>query len=394
MREALLTDSTGWSTVVGWIFTTASTNLIYAQNFMAMVSLLHPKLEITTWQTFVVYQGFNLLTSAIPMFANRLIPGLNRFSLFYLQIAWFVIMIVVAAKAPSHRDAEFVFRTWINETGWKNNAICFITGLVNPLYSLGGLDGISHVTVFSLLTPAPMVHLWMSTDALHQEEIPNPSRNAPLAIACTLGIAFVTGLSYLLSLMFSVQDYSALSSTPTGLPLAELFLQSVTSRSGAFVLTFMVWIAIGPCMVSSQLSTGRVFWAFSRDGGLPFSRVWSQVHPALKIPLNAQMAVTAIIAVLGCLYLGSSTAFNALLGSSVTINNFAYLVPILTNLLVGRSHMEHVRGVFWMGRWGWWVNIVTVGWLCFAICFFSWPYYYPVTGEFPASPRLRFKSSS
>ena len=55
-------------------------------------------------------------------------------------------MVVVVAKAPAHRDTEFVFRTWINNTGWESNVICFITGLVNPLYSLGGLDGITHIT--------------------------------------------------------------------------------------------------------------------------------------------------------------------------------------------------------------------------------------------------------
>jgi choline transport protein len=52
-------------------------------------------------------------------------------------------MVTVAAAAPTHNDSKFVFRTWINNTGWENNAMCFITGLVNPLYSLGGLDGIS-----------------------------------------------------------------------------------------------------------------------------------------------------------------------------------------------------------------------------------------------------------
>lgn len=61
----------------------------------------------------------------------------------YLQLAWFVIMVTVAAAAPKHNDSEFVFRTWMNNTGWENNVICFITGLANPLYSLGGLDGIT-----------------------------------------------------------------------------------------------------------------------------------------------------------------------------------------------------------------------------------------------------------
>ncbi|GAD94154.1 amino acid permease, putative [Paecilomyces variotii No. 5] len=340
------------------IFTTASTNLLYATNFMALIALYNDDLVIQPWMTFVVYQGFNLITSGIVVFGNRLIPAINKFSLAYLQIAWFVIMVTVAAKAPAHNDSKFVFRTWINNTGWENNVMCFITGLVNPLYSLSGLDGITHIT----------------------EEMPNPGRNAPLALACTLSIAFVTGLTYMLSLMFSVQDYSTLANSSTGLPLAEIFRQTTQSRGGAFALTFMLWVALGPCTIGSQLSTGRIFWAFSRDDGLPLSKIWSKVNRKLGVPFNAQLCVTVIIALLGCIYLGSSTAFNAMMSSAVTINNIAYLVPILTNLLQRRKRMHH--GPFFMGRVpGIFVNIVTVAWLVFAIVFFSFPYYMPVTAS-------------
>ncbi|KMK56673.1 amino acid permease, putative [Aspergillus fumigatus Z5] len=355
--NSILSFATGWSTVFGWIFTTASTNLIYATNFMALIALYKTDLVIQPWMTFVAYQGFNILTGGTVMFGNRFIPLINKFSLCYLQLAWFVIMVTVAAAAPKHNDSEFVFRTWMNNTGWENNVICFITGLVNPLYSLGGLDGITHIT----------------------EEMPNPGRNAPLALACTLGIAFVTGLTYLLSLMYSVQDYSSLASTQTGLPLAEIFRQATQTRGGAFALTFMLWVALGPCMLGSQLSTGRVFWAFARDGGLPFSRIWAKVNPHFETPFNAQLCVGIITALLGCIYLGSSTAFNAMMSSAVTINNLAYLVPILTNVLVGRRTMHH--GPFYLGHApGMAVNIITVAWLVFAIVFFSFPYYMPVTG--------------
>lgn len=113
---------------------------------MALIALYTPDLEIKAWQTFIVYEGLNLFTAGVVMFGNKIIPALNRFSLFYLQIGWLVVLITVVACAPTHRDPEFVFRTWINNTGWENNAICFITGLVNPLYSLGGLDGVTHIT--------------------------------------------------------------------------------------------------------------------------------------------------------------------------------------------------------------------------------------------------------
>ncbi|KAH2232019.1 hypothetical protein KXV37_000297 [Aspergillus fumigatus] len=372
--NSILSFATGWSTVFGWIFTTASTNLIYATNFMALIALYKTDLVIQPWMTFVAYQGFNILTGGTVMFGNRFIPLINKFSfaqVCYLQLAWFVIMVTVAAAAPKHNDSEFVFRTWMNNTGWENNVICFITGLVNPLYSLGGLDGITHIT----------------------EEMPNPGRNAPLALACTLGIAFVTGLTYLLSLMYSVQDYSSLASTQTGLPLAEIFRQATQTRGGAFALTFMLWVALGPCMVPvefSGLSLETAASLFRECKQLSnashfvlrnppnMQSSWAKVNPHFETPFNAQLCVGIITALLGCIYLGSSTAFNAMMSSAVTINNLAYLVPILTNVLVGRRTMHH--GPFYLGHApGMAVNIITVAWLVFAIVFFSFPYYMPVT---------------
>ncbi|KAJ5936177.1 hypothetical protein N7454_005475 [Penicillium verhagenii] len=354
--NSLLSFATGWCTVFGWIFTTASTNLIYGSTVMGLIALYHDDLVVKPWMTFVAYQILNIITSGIVMFGNRFIPAINKFSLLYLQLAWFITMVTVAAAAPAHNDSKFVFATWMNKTGWDNNVMCFITGLVNPLYALGGLDGISHIT----------------------EEMPNPGRNAPLGLAITLSIAFVTGISYLLSLMFSVQNYDSLANTRTGLPLAEIFQQATSTKGGAFGLVFMVWVALGPCVIGSQLSTGRVFWAFSRDNGLPLSHIWARVHPRLGSPFNAQLCVGVIIALLGCIYLGSSTAFNSMMSSAVTINNLAYVVPILTNVLLRRRTMH--RGPFAMGQFlGMTVNIISVLWLVFAIIFFSFPFEMPAT---------------
>ncbi|KAJ5898701.1 hypothetical protein N7504_008989 [Penicillium tannophilum] len=354
--NSLLSFATGWCMVFGWIFTTASTNLIYASTVMALIALYHEDLVVKPWMTFVAYQILNIFTSGIVMFGNRFIPAINKFSLLYLQLAWFITMVTVAAAAPAHNDSKFVFATWMNKTGWNDNVMCFITGLVNPLYALGGLDGISHIT----------------------EEMPNPGRNAPLGLAITLSIAFVTGVSYLLSLMFSVQNYDTLADTRTGLPLAEIFHQATSTKGGAFGLVFMVWVALGPCVIGSQLSTGRVFWAFSRDNGLPLSHIWARVNPKLGSPFNAQLCVGVIIALLGCIYLGSSTAFNSMMSSAVTINNLAYVVPILTNVLLRRRTMH--RGPFSMGQFtGMTVNIIAVLWLVFAIVFFSFPFEMPAT---------------
>jgi choline transport protein len=58
--------------------------------------------------------------------------------------------------------------------------------------------------------------------------------------------------------MFSVQNYGSLADTHTGLPLAELFWQVTSTRGGAFGLVFMVWVALGPCVIGSQLSKSDI----------------------------------------------------------------------------------------------------------------------------------------
>jgi choline transport protein len=85
-------------------------------------------MTVKTWEIFIIYQGLNLATASVVLFGNKI-------------IRWLVVLTTVVACAPTYQSSEFVFRTWINNTGWENNVVAFAVGLVNPLYSLGGLDG-------------------------------------------------------------------------------------------------------------------------------------------------------------------------------------------------------------------------------------------------------------
>lgn len=60
--------------IVLGIFTTASTNLIYATNFMALIALYKTDLVVQPWMTFVVYEVSNVLTAVPIMFGNRSLP--------------------------------------------------------------------------------------------------------------------------------------------------------------------------------------------------------------------------------------------------------------------------------------------------------------------------------
>jgi len=73
--------------------------------------------------------------------------------------------------------------------------------------------------------------------------------------------------------MFSVQNYNSLADTQTGLPLAEIFYQATSTKGGAFGLIFMVWVALGPCVIGSQLSKFSLCWDLANHANV--SRYWT-----------------------------------------------------------------------------------------------------------------------
>lgn len=126
----------------------------------------------------------------------------------------------------------------------------------------------------------------------------------------TVGIGFVTSLGFILSMFFSLNDFSTVASTPTFVPILELFYQALGNKGGAVVLEALV-IATGiGCLTACHTWQSRLLWSFARDGGVPFSGYLSQVHPRLSVPLRAHAVGGILTSILGCLYLASTTAFN------------------------------------------------------------------------------------
>ena len=209
-------------------------------------------------------------------------------ALYTSLISFFVIMIVVPAKAPSHQNAKFVFANFVNNTGWASNGIAFIVGLINTNWAFACLDCATHMA----------------------EEVHRPEKMIPIAIMGTVAIGFVTAWFYSVSMFFSLNNLDALFATPTLVPILELFYQALRSKAGAIVLESMI-IATGiGCQIASHTWQSRLCWSFARDRGLPFAGFLSKVHPTLDVPVQAHFVSCVIVAILGCLYLGSYTAFN------------------------------------------------------------------------------------
>jgi choline transport protein len=199
-----------------------------------------------------------------------------------------VALIVVPAKAPTHQDAKFVFANFVNNTGWANNGIAFIVGLVNTNWAFACLDCATHMA----------------------EEIHRPERMIPIAIMGTVAIGFTTAFSYSISMFFSMQNLDDLFDTLTEVPILELYNQALSSKAGAIVLESMI-IATGfGCQIACHTWQSRLCWSFARDNGVPCSKYLAHVNPRIDLPLRAHFVSCVIVAVLGCLYLGSYTGFS------------------------------------------------------------------------------------
>ena len=98
----------------------------------------------------------------------------------------------------------------------------------------------------------------------------------------------------------------------------------------------------------------------SSDGGLPASRFFAKVHPTLQLPLNALYLTTALVVIFGCIFLGSSSAFNAIISASVVALGVSYAIPPAINCSRGRK-MLPARAFVLPGLLGWAANLVSQG---------------------------------
>ena len=77
---------------------------------------------IQAWHVVVGYLVINAFAFMWNCYA-RWLPVIAQVSLFTSLISFFVILVVVPAKASPHQDARFVFANFVNGTGWSQNGI-------------------------------------------------------------------------------------------------------------------------------------------------------------------------------------------------------------------------------------------------------------------------------
>jgi amino acid transporter len=128
------------------------------------------------------------------------------------------------------------------------------------------------------------------------------------------------------------------------------------------------------CGLSSVTSASRTFFAFSRDGGLPFSPVIRRVSQRFRTP-HVAIGIATVLPLLLVVVtrLFSGEAFDAATSLATTALYVSYGAPIALGALARSRGRWKKRGPFHLGAFGMPIAGLAVLWCLFVIVVFAIP---------------------
>ncbi|THG97090.1 hypothetical protein EW026_g4846 [Hermanssonia centrifuga] len=173
------------------------------------------------------------------------------------------------------------------------------------------------------------------------EEATNASVAVPWAIVGACSIAGILGWAINVAIAFCMgNDVDSIMASPIGQPMATL------------------------------TACSRQIFAFSRDGGLPFSRYLRRINPHTQTPVNSVWFAAFVSLLLGLLAFAGPAAIGAIFSLVVTGQYTAYSIPITCRFFGGA---EWTPGPFNLGRMGFPVAMVALVWMAFSVVILIFP---------------------
>ncbi|KAH7141491.1 amino acid/polyamine transporter I [Dactylonectria estremocensis] len=343
----------------GWIALVATNSSMASTLVVNIISLLHPDYQFQRWHQFLVYLGITFIAVFINVFMHSLLPRINGLALIWSIAGFFIVSItLLACAAPDYATGEYVFTHFTNTTGWPDG-IAWLLSLLQGGLGLTGFDAVAHMI----------------------EEIPNAATEGPKIMLFCQYIGISTGFLFLTAVLFAsggLQNAENITTSTAG-PLLEIFYIATNSKVGAVCLLMFPLMCIVLAGTAVLTTSSRMVFAFARDGGLPASALWWKVHPTLGVPLNSIYLNLVIVIIFGCIFLGSTAAFNAIVASSVVALGLSYGIPVAINLAYGRSKLP--ERAFSLTPWlGWAANIIGLVYTIVTSVLFLFPPALPVTG--------------
>jgi amino acid permease (GABA permease) len=348
---------TGWFNFLGQVAVTAGIDFGAAVFINFLFSLWFNFDTATRWHTIVIYAAVLLIHGLLNQFGIRLVSLLNDVSVWWHITGVLIIVgaLIFGLKAGAHHaSAGFVFTHLENLSGFHIGYWYILpVGLLMAQYTFTGYDASAHMT----------------------EETHNAARSGPRGIVMSIVISLIAGWILLIGVTFAIQrgSYATEAAAGTAAP-GQIFIDAI-GRTGAELLLLVVIGAQLFCGMSSVTANSRMIYAFSRDGALPGSSVWSKVNKRTRTPTNAIWLAAGGALILGLPYLWNAAAYGAVTSIAVIGLYIAYVLPTFLRLRQGDNFK---RGPWHLGRWSYVIGWTAVAWVVIIFFLFMLPQFGPI----------------
>ncbi|THF71575.1 amino acid permease [Deinococcus sp. Arct2-2] len=323
--------ATAWFNLLGLVFVTASVNVGVYILFRDLVLVNIFKVDVAGFGLAQQLLAVVLIT-ATQALCNyrgiRLTTQLTNFSGSLIFVVALVLTVALLVYAPSFDLSRlFTFRNYTGDAGggvWPANASlpsAFLGSLILVCYTITGFDASAHTS----------------------EETQDAARNVPRGMIQAVLYSSVFGFLMIAAFVLAMPSLDEGAKQGYGI-FAWLMNGSGMPTLLKDLLYIGIVIANYICGLAAMTSTSRMIYAFSRDGGLPYSGLLKTVHPVYRTPGPA-ILISAVLIVVATLY---APAFAVLALGSAVLLYISYVMPIAAGLLAeGKTWTHH--GPFRLG---------------------------------------------
>ncbi|MEU8138227.1 amino acid permease [Streptodolium elevatio] len=333
---------TGWLNLIGLIAVTASVDYGCATFLNILIKMYAPGWDGDLNTVFLLFLGILALHAVINIFGHGLIAMLQNISVYWHVFGVAAVVLILVFGPDSHQDAGFVFTEQINNSGFGDGIYWFYVlplGFLLTQYTITGFDACAHVS----------------------EETKDASVSAAKGLWRSIFYSAIGGWILLLAFLFAADDVEAVNE---GAGAIDALLTSALSSELAKAVVLISVAGQFLCGMSCVTSLSRMGYAFSRDGGVPGSRIWARVD-ANRTPVNAVLGgcTVAALITLPALYkssTGAPTAFYAVTSVAVIGLYLAFLIPIWLRLRQGEAFQTGPWNLGARYKWMCWVAVVEI----------------------------------
>jgi amino acid transporter len=322
---------TAWFNVVGLVTVMSAVNVGTYSLFVGFFGTplgFDPSANPILWQTLIV----TIITITQALFNHLGIGVTTKLTDFSGYLIFAVAILLTGALlfyAPTHDWSRlWTFTNLSGDPGggvWprsENTFYLFLVGLLLPAYTVTGFDASAHTS----------------------EETIDAPHSVPRGMVRAVLYSALFGYLMLIAMVVAIPDLAA--GAAKGWNVFFYMMDTVLPGGLKLALYVGIWIANYLCGLAIVTSVSRMFFAFARDGGLPFSDALKQVSHRHRVPATAIWTS----AVLGILFTVYTPVYSTIVVVCVIFLYVSYVLPIAAGLVAhGKTWVK--MGPWSIGKW-------------------------------------------